>query len=305
MKHIPVESSYPLVSCMLVRILPFIWLLIVFIPICAAAGQQPAGYVSAVRGEVYAIDAHGVTRGLKIKDPVAVDDLIVTEEKGRVKIVFRDDTIVTLGENSRVKLTSYSWSKERKKGKFKVTINEGLFRIIGGKITKSSPEAFVARTPAASIGIRGSAYAGSVKGKKLSVYLLSGKGIDVSNNKGSVALLRPGLGTTVADAYSAPTAPRPFDASELYPIESGSTLGNDVTSGGSTIGPNGIIVNQAIISNSVNVAVGTDNAAHMGSIKIENSEVKGAVVNQARIKNSANVSAGSGNKALMGSTNVE
>ena len=269
------------------------------------AEQQPAGYISAVRGEVYAINSQGVTRSLKIKDPVAIDDLIVTEEKGRVKLVFQDDTIVTLGEKSRIKLIDYNWSKEQKQGKFKVTINEGLFRIIGGKITKSNPESFVAKTPAASIGIRGSAYAGSVSGKKLSVYLLSGKGIDVTNNKGSVALLQPGLGTTVADANSAPAAARHFDASEIYPIESGASIDNDVTSGGSTIGPNANIVNQATISNSVNVAVGTNNEAHMGSIKIENSEVKGTIVNRATIKNSANVSVGTGNKAIMGSTIIE
>ena len=270
-----------------------------------SADQQPAGYVSAVRGEVYAISLHGVTRSLKIKDPVAIDDLIVTEEKGRVKIVFQDDTIVTLGETSRMKLADYSWSQERRQGRFKANVNEGLFRIIGGKITKSNPESFVTKTPAASIGIRGSAYAGSVEGRKLSVYLLSGKGIDVTNNKGTVALLQPGLGTTVADADSPPTPPRFFDAGEIYPIESGSAIDNDVTSGGATIGPNARILNQATIGNSVNMAVGTGNTAQMGSIRIESSEVKGTVVNQATIDNSANVSVGIGNKASMGSTNIE
>lgn len=294
-----------MVRIMLPRIFLIIGVIIIFGCSVLAAERQPAGYISAVRGEVYAINAQGVTRSLKIQDPIAIDDLVVTEEKGRVKIVFQDDTIVTLGEKSRMKLTDYSWSRERKQGKFKVTINEGLFRIIGGKITKSSPGAFVAKTPAASIGIRGSAYAGSVSGKKLSIYLLSGKGIDVTNNKGSVALLQPGLGTTVADADSAPTAARHFDASEIYHIESGSAIDNGFTSGGSTIGPNAQIVNQATIGNSVNLALGINNDAHMGSIKVENSEVKGTVVNRATINNSANISAGSGNKALMGSTHVE
>lgn len=273
--------------------------------VAVAEQQSPAGYISAVRGEVYAIGSQGVIRDLKVKDPVALDDFIVTEEKGRVKIVFQDNTIVTLGENSRIKLNDYSWSKSKNEGRFKVTVNEGLFRIIGGKITKTNPESFIARTPAASIGIRGSSYAGSVSGKGLSVFLLGGKGIDVGNNKGSVALLQPGMGTSVANAETAPEAPRYFNAAEIHYIESGSVLEGDLTSGGSTIGPNARIVNQATIGNSVNLAIGKDNTAQMGSIRIENSKVDGTVVNQATIKDSANISVGTGNEATTGSIDIE
>ncbi|MFH0783161.1 MAG: FecR family protein [Pseudomonadota bacterium] len=270
----------------------------------AWGGQESAaGYVSALQGEAYAVNADGLTRSLKIKDPVATDDYIVTEEKGRVQIIFQDNTVVTLGEKSRLKLTDFSWSKERNKGKFKVTVTEGLFRIIGGKITKTNPEAFVAKTPAASIGIRGSGYAGKVTGRKLEVFLLHGKGIDVKNAKGSVALLLPGMGTIVVDAQSPPTPPRHFNASEMYQIESGSDMGEQ--SGGSKIGANAVIVNEATITDSVNVAAGKDNNAQMGSIRVKESEVKGKVTNQAKIKKSTNVAAGSGNTAVMGSVNVE
>jgi hypothetical protein len=267
------------------------------------AQKSSAGYVSALQGEAYAVNGDGVTRLLKVKDHVAIEDFIVTEEKGRVQIVFQDNTVVSLGEKSRLKLTDYSWSQERKKGKFNVTVTEGLFRIIGGKITKSNPEAFVTKTPAASIGIRGSGYAGKITGRKLEVFLLNGKGIDVSNAKGSVALLVPGMGTTVTDSMSAPAAARQFNAGEIYPIEKGSTLGTHT--GGSIIGPNAVIVNEATIANSVNVAIGKDNNAQMGSIRIKESEVQGAVVNQAKIKNSSNVAAGNHNTAVMGAINVE
>jgi hypothetical protein len=290
---------------MCLRCLLFLGVLLVYCGYAAAEQQSPAGYISATRGEVYAIDSQGVIRDLKVKDPVALDDFIVTEEKGRVKIVFQDTTIVTLGENSRIQLNDYSWSKNRNQGKFKITVNEGLFRIIGGKITRTNPESFIARTPAASIGIRGSSYAGSVSGKGLAVFLLGGRGIDVSNNKGSVALLQPGMGTSVASADVAPETPRHFNAAEINYIESGSAMEGDLSSGGSTIGPNARIINQATISNSVNLAIGKDNTARMGSIGIKNSKVDGTVVNQATIKNSANISVGTGNKATTGSIDIE
>ena len=265
--------------------------------------SSEAGYVSALRGEVYAISSDGVTRNLKLKDPISIDDYIVTENKGRVKIVFQDNTIITLGPKSRIKLNDYYWKKDIQKGKFNITITEGLFRIIGGKITKSSPQSFIAKTPAASIGIRGSSYAGRVSGKKLKVFLESGKGIDVTNNKGSVALLSPGMGTTVTNAEDSPAEPRRFSSSEIYDILSGSAVDN--SSGGSTICSNATIINQATITNSVNIAIGKNNSAQMGSIRIKDSEVNGTVVNQAEISDSANISSGSNNSATMGSIDAE
>jgi len=295
---------------MLVKCIVLLSLCFLYSPHVFGKQENPsAGFISAVQGEVYAVNGDGVTRALKVKDPVATEDFIVTEEKARVQIVFQDNTLVTLGEKSRLKLTDYRWSKQRKKGKFNVTVTDGVFRIIGGMITKSNPGAFVAKTPAASIGIRGSGYAGKVSGRKLEVCLLHGNGIDVKNSKGSVALLLPGMGTIVTDAQTAPTPARHFNAGEMHQIESGADVSALTThtthTGGSTIGAGAVIVNEASISNSVNVATGKDNDAQMGSIRIKDSKVDGTVVNKAKIKNSANIASGSGNSASTGSVKVE
>lgn len=271
---------------------------------CAAKAEMVAGYVAACQGEVYAIDGDGITRMLKPKDAIAVRDYIVTEEKGRVRIVFEDSTVVALGEKSRLKLTDYYWSKKQQKGRFEVTVSEGIFRIIGGIITKNSPKSFVATTPAASIGIRGSGYAGRVSGKKLEVFLLHGRGVDVKNRKGSAALLFPGMGTTVADSNSAPSRPRLFTAMEMQEIESASEIG-ELVSNSSVLGISGTVVNQAEVSNSVNVAVGKDNTAAMGSVRIKGSTVDGTVVNESKINEGTNVAGGSGNTAASGSINSE
>lgn len=282
-----------------------VWLVLTLFCCSPVWAGQAAGYVAACQGEVYAIDGEGVTRALAPKAAVAEGDYIVTEEKGRVRIVFEDNTVVALGEKSRLKLSDYAWSKKRQRGRFEVTVSEGIFRIIGGKITKTDPKSFVAKTPAASIGIRGSGYAGRVAGKKLEVFLLHGKGVDVKNRKGSAALLFPGMGTTVENSASAPTRPRLFTAMEMQEIESGSEVGGIGGNGGSGSGVSGTIVNQAEISNSVNIAVGKDNTATMGSVRIKDSQVDGTVVNQSEVKDSANVAAGSDNQAATGSINVK
>jgi len=267
--------------------------------------EQVAGHVAACQGEVFAIDDDGVARTLKPKGPVTVGDYIVTEEKGRVRLVFEDGTVVALGEKSRLKLTDYYWSKKRQRGRFGVTVSEGIFRILGGMITKTDPKSFVAKTPAASIGIRGSGYAGRVAGRKLEVFLLHGKGVDVKNRKGSAALLFPGMGTIVANSASAPSRPRLFTAMEMQEIESASEIGELSGNGGSVIGNNATVVNQSEISDSVNVAVGKDNTATIGSVRIKQSRVEGSVVNQSKTKKSANVASGSGNKAIISTVDAE
>jgi hypothetical protein len=271
---------------------------------CPANAAMVAGYIAACQGEVYAIDGDGVARMLKPKDTIAVRDYIITEEKGRVRIVFEDSSIVALGEKSRLKLTDYYWSKKKQKGRFEVTVTEGIFRVIGGIITKNSPKSFVAKTPAASIGIRGSGYAGRVSGRKLEVFLLHGKGVDVKNRKGTAALLFPGMGTTVAHSNSAPSRPRLFTAMEMQEIESASEVG-ELVGNISALGIGGTVVNQAEVSDSVNIAVGKDNTAATGSVRIKGSKVDGTVVNKSTTKKGTNVAGGSGNTAVSGSIHSE
>lgn len=168
-----------------------------------------------------------------------------------------------------MKLVRYIWSDAEQKGKFKLNIKEGFFRIIGGKITKASPKFFVSETPVASIGIRGSSYAGQVSKAGLRVFLESGKGIDVYNNRGSVALLFPGMGTTVTSINSIPAQPRFYNSVEIDQIIHQSDVARGSSTAGSRIGPGAIIVNDSKATNSTNMATGKNNQATMGSINIE------------------------------------
>lgn len=270
------------------------------------AEPEEAGYVSVVRGEVYAISSVGVARPLKAQSPIYVGDHIVTEAGGRVNVVFRDCSVLSLGQKSRGQLTKYGWSEISQRGEFELTVQEGVFRVIGDKLTRTSPEKFKTVTPAATIGIRGSAYAGRVDGERLEVVLTSGKGIDVANPSGSVALLRPGLGTKVV-AGAAPASPWMFSAGDIEALMSQLEASDDphrpTTGGGSSV--SGAVINRTEIRNSANMAVGRRNSASLGSIQIKDSTVDGTVANQAEISGSDNIAVGSGNEAATGSIIIE
>ena len=263
------------------------------------------GYVSAVRGDVIAINSNGVARAFAMENPIFLDDLINTDKRSRVRMILHDNTVITLGQKSTIMISDYTWSKTDKTGRFNVAITEGIFRIMGGAITKKCPENFVTRTPSATIGIRGSTYAGKVDGTALTVVLESGKGIDVYNDYGSVALLSPGMGTTVDDINQPPAQARLFNIPEISVILDGLDMDAPDGGPGSIIGPDSVIINKSKIKNSANIAVGANSTANMGSIVIKDSEVDGTVINKAGIKDSANVASGAYNDANMGTIVID
>jgi len=284
----------------------FVCLVFCFWGVSLAELQGEAGYVSAVRGDVYAVSRDGVARTLRVKSRIFVGEHIITEAGGRVNIVFRDDSVLSLGQGSHGKLTKYGWSEISQRGEFELKVEEGVFRVIGAKLTKTSPERFRTLTPAATIGIRGSAYAGRVFGNQLEVVMTSGKGIDVSNESGRVALLLPGMGTQVV-AGTAPLSPRLYSSEELVDLlselEESADPHHRKNGGGSEV--SATIINRAKIKNSTNLAAGRGNRANMGSVQIKNSDVSGVLINEADVSNSANVAVGSDNEASTGSIVIE
>lgn len=271
----------------------------------APCPPEAVGYVSAVKGTVLAINREGSSRKLETKDSIFAEDTIKTSQRGRIQIIFPDNTIVSLGRRTEVKISEYSWSADDRKGRMKTEAREGVFRIMGGAITKHAPREFTTVTPQATIGIRGSMYAGRISPAGLAVLFQGGKGIDVTNQGGAVALTVPGQATTVASAATAPSHPYLMPAAEISELlQDLEDWGGD-DGGGSQIGPQSTIINKSTIRGSTNIAVGKDNAAHLGGVSVSNSKVNGTVVNKADITNTTNAAIGSDNKARTGSIVIE
>ncbi|MDH3359549.1 MAG: FecR domain-containing protein, partial [Desulfobulbaceae bacterium] len=159
---------------------------------------DPVGKVVAVRGVVKAISADGKSRRLSTKAPIFSEDSLDTGNRGRIQLLFTDNTIMSLGQNTQMKIAEYHWSESATKdATLKTKVKEGTFRVLGGAITKAAPQNFTTETPTATIGIRGSSYAGKATSETLTVVLLGGKGVNVFNDKGMVPVTKVGFGTIV------------------------------------------------------------------------------------------------------------
>jgi len=194
-------------------------LLIVVLDPSALAADKPIGLVVALRGKVIAVNPGGAQRRLAMRSKIYPADTIKTGPRGRVQLMFDDNTLVSPARNTDMQIADYQWNPVQKTGAMKTRVNEGVFRIMGGAITQAAPRNFSTETPAGTIGIRGSMYAGKVAGSSLQLLFQGGKGIYFRNAAGTVNLDRPGFGTFVAGPNAKPAKPTRFSNEDINQLE--------------------------------------------------------------------------------------
>ncbi|MCG8552774.1 MAG: FecR domain-containing protein, partial [Desulfobacterales bacterium] len=200
------------------NIIGWILLVLAFPVLCVANQDEFIGKVVAVRGSVVAVAENGQKRALRLNAKVFRRDVIETGT-GRVQLMFQDNTLMTLGRNTKMALAAYEWDPENNKAAMETQIREGSFRIMGGAITRMAPEKFKTTSVSGTIGIRGSMYAGNLQGTRLTVLFHGGKGIYVQNRAGRVNIRRPGFATRVAHGDKAPASPTRMSASDLMEFD--------------------------------------------------------------------------------------
>lgn len=173
--------------------------------------------VVASRGQVQAIDPAGAPRTLALKAAIYEQDTLQTGNNGQLQILFTDNSLINLGRQSEMKIAEYRWPADQKDGALKTKIKEGTFRVMGGALATSTPQNFTTETATATIGIRGSMYAGKTSAESLSVVFQGGKGIEITNALGMVVIDKPGFGTRV-ELDNPPQPPVKFSQQDLQEI---------------------------------------------------------------------------------------
>jgi hypothetical protein len=184
---------------------------IVFLSVLAATGfvyaQGDVGTMVAVRGKVF-IERDQKAFEAKVKDGILVKDTVSTREASRAKMLFTDDSILTLGEKSKAVIRELIYSRD-KRGKSVFSLIEGKMRSIVGKTD------FEVHTPTAVAAARGTVIlfeTGEINGKIFTLILclegsVTGKSSD-EKIPGSF-LLQPGMMITI---FKGEPLPNPVSA---------------------------------------------------------------------------------------------
>ena len=181
---------------------------------CALA-QSPIGGAAVVVNDVRGDNA-GKRAKIALGDRVFANQGVQTATQSMAKLVFLDDTNMTIGPDSRAKLDTFVFDPNGAGKNISVTATKGAFRFVSGK---SPSESYKVTTPHAHIGVRGTTYDVRVQNGRTLVVLQDGAvNVCLRNSARCRELTQPGQSVVVTDNdIDGPISPanKPWDFGSL------------------------------------------------------------------------------------------
>jgi hypothetical protein len=125
-----------------------------------AFSQQPVdvGRIKVVTGSAFIVRA-GALVPAQAGQAVFQADGLRTGAGGRLGITLRDDTRLSLGPNSEVRLDRFAYAPAESQVGLVLRIVRGVVAYVSGRIAKLSPDSIRLETPGAIVGVRGTTLA--------------------------------------------------------------------------------------------------------------------------------------------------
>jgi hypothetical protein len=128
-----------------------------------SAAESPIGCIKTFQNKA------GILRGGKeisaqTGTMVYTGDILQTDQTGSLGVIFRDDSLVSLGPNSQVKIDDFVFQPDKGKFSFLSRLIQGTAAFVSGQIAKLAPETMQVQTPIATIGVRGTRFAVQAEG---------------------------------------------------------------------------------------------------------------------------------------------
>lgn len=156
----------------------------------AHAQQTRVGVNAAVTGKVYVTGAEAANRRqAKVRENVYRGDAVQTEREAALQILLLDETIFTVGQNCQITVDEFVYDPNGGSGKVAATIAKGAFRFMTGKIGTANPSNVSLRTPASTIGIRGTMGEVAVGPDAAAICRAAGIGSNVSFDPATASLV--------------------------------------------------------------------------------------------------------------------
>jgi hypothetical protein len=117
-----------------------------------------AGRVKIASGNAFIIRQNAeipATVGLAIFE----SDSLRTGGDGRIGVTMKDDTRVSIGPRSEVRLDRFAYAPADGRLGFAMRVVRGVAAYVSGRIAKLAPDAVRLETPAAIVGVRGTSVA--------------------------------------------------------------------------------------------------------------------------------------------------
>ena len=137
-------ASLPLLTAALLAAGAFL------LPVAASA---KVGVTSAAEGDPRGKPPAEAERVLRVGVDVQANEAITTQANDRAHLMFLDGTSLSVGPNAQLTIDKFVYDPATKTGDLAINASKGVFRLVGGKISKTN--AITVTTPSSTIGIRG------------------------------------------------------------------------------------------------------------------------------------------------------
>lgn len=134
-------------------------------------------------------------RELRLQDEIYSNEQINTGPDSAARLIFNDQTILSVGADSNVVLDRFVFDPDPAKSAVALSMTKGVLRFVSGKLPKT---AYQIRTPTALIGIRGTIFEVIVAANGLTT---------VNVVEGAVAVTAGGATTTVTSGFTTTVSP--------------------------------------------------------------------------------------------------
>ena len=95
--------------------------------------------------------------------PLQEGDVLRTGANGRIGVVLRDDTKLSLGPESEIQIDQFAFSPAEGRLALAAKIARGVVAFVSGSIAKLSNDAVRIETPVAILGVRGTQFLANVE----------------------------------------------------------------------------------------------------------------------------------------------
>ncbi len=152
--------------------------------------------ISQSQGEIHATDTAGTRRRVVDGGPIYPGDVVETARGANAVLVFRDDTRITLGSQTRFRVDNFVYdAKNAGEGRFLASILRGSVRALTGVIAKANTRNVGFSTATATIGIRGTGLDVQCTGPCAGEPEAPGAGFTIWAWLGSITVQQTGGGT--------------------------------------------------------------------------------------------------------------
>ena len=138
------------------------WLVAIGLVLLAAPAfaqqSSPAGRIKVVSGSAFIVRSGG-TIPAEVGQIVFESDSLRTGDDGRLGITLDDDTRLSLGPSSEIRLNSFSYAPAQGSVGLAMSFLRGIAVYVSGQIAKLAPDSVRLETPSAIVGVRGTSLA--------------------------------------------------------------------------------------------------------------------------------------------------